>query len=87
MLASGAMGEAPNDKEAAAVCFELIGLEDDKYRLGHTKLFFRTGVVALLEELREGKIQEMMRCMQVVIYIVNPPLVVVYLSFSPSGAV
>lgn len=65
VLASSLMLEAPGDKEAAAVCFQTIGLEEDKYRLGHTKLFFRTGVVAFMEELREEKIQQMMRSIQV----------------------
>ena len=59
------MTSAPDPKAAAAICFETIELEEDKYRLGHTKLFFRTGVVAHLEELREEKIQQMMRCIQV----------------------
>lgn len=59
------MGAAPTDKEAASICFQTIELEEDKYRLGHTKLFFRTGVVALLEELRESKIQQMMCSIQV----------------------
>lgn len=56
---------APTDKEAAAACFQTIGLEEDKYRLGHSKLFFRTGVVAYMEELREEKIQQMMKSIQV----------------------
>ena len=59
------MTSAPTDKEAASICFEKIELEEDKYRLGHTKLFFRTGVVAFLEELREEKIQFMMKSVQV----------------------
>ena len=56
---------APTDKDAASICFQSIDLEEDKYRLGHTKLFFRTGVVAFLEELREEKIQQMMCSIQV----------------------
>ncbi len=59
------MCAAPSDKEAAAICFQTVGLEEDKYRLGHTKLFFRTGVVAFMEELREAKIQTMMSSLQV----------------------
>ena len=60
------MMEASSDKEAAYICFQTVGLEDDKYRLGHTKLFFRTGVVAEMEELREQKIQNMMKSVQVI---------------------
>ena len=66
VLASSAMMEASSDKEAAYICFQTVGLEDDKYRLGHTKLFFRTGVVAEMEELREEKIQKMMKSVQVI---------------------
>ena len=65
VLASSAMMAAPDAKAAASICFETINLEEDRYRLGHTKLFFRTGVVAYLEELREEKIQFMMRSVQV----------------------
>lgn len=61
------MMAASSDKEAAAICFQTVGLEEDKYRLGHTKLFFRTGVVAQLEEIREAKIQQMMKSVQVLI--------------------
>ena len=64
VLASSAMMAAPDAKAAAAICFDTINLEEDRYRLGHTKLFFRTGVVAYLEELREEKIQFMMRSVQ-----------------------
>ena len=59
------MMKASNDKDAAFVCFQSVGLEEDKYRLGNTKLFFRTGVVAYMEELREEKIQQMMKSVQV----------------------
>ena len=65
VLASSAMMKASNDKDAAFVCFQSVGLEEDKYRLGNTKLFFRTGVVAYMEELREEKIQQMMKSVQV----------------------
>ena len=65
VLASSAMMTASNDKDAAFVCFQSVGLEEDKYRLGNTKLFFRTGVVAYMEELREEKIQQMMKSVQV----------------------
>ena len=46
MLASSAMMEASNDKEAAHICFQIVDLEEDKYRLGHTKLFFRYDILS-----------------------------------------
>ena len=46
-----------NDKAAAAICFARVGLEEEQYRLGHTKVFFRSGVIGLLEEKRDQRIQ------------------------------
>ena len=53
VLASSAMTAAPDHKAAASICFETIELEEDKYRLGHTKLFFRTGKV-ILEKINQS---------------------------------
>ena len=36
----------------------------EKYRLGHTKIFFKAGVVGDIEELRDDKIAEIMTMMQ-----------------------
>ena len=37
ILASAAVANAKNDKAAAKSLFEIVGLEAEKYRLGHTK--------------------------------------------------
>ena len=37
ILAAAAVANAKNDKAAAKSLFEIVGLEVEKYRLGHTK--------------------------------------------------
>ena len=37
ILAAAAVANAKNDKAAAKSLFEIVGLEAEKYRLGHTK--------------------------------------------------
>ena len=37
ILAAAAVASAKNDKAAAKSLFEIVGLEAEKYRLGHTK--------------------------------------------------
>lgn len=43
-MAAKAMASAKNDKSAAKALFELVGLEAEKYRLGHTKVLSRKTV-------------------------------------------
>ena len=38
ILATKEMSKEKEDKQAAAVCFEKIQLEEEKFRLGHTKV-------------------------------------------------
>ena len=38
ILAAKAMADAKSDKSAAKALFEMVGLESEKYRLGHTKV-------------------------------------------------
>ncbi|XP_050734448.1 myosin heavy chain, muscle-like isoform X2 [Eriocheir sinensis] len=56
ILASKPMTEAGDPKAAAKVCLEVIELDKEKYRLGHTKVFFRAGVLGSLEELRDDRV-------------------------------
>jgi myosin heavy chain 6/7 len=64
ILASKQMSEAKDDKRMASACFEHIGLEADKWRVGHTKVFFRAGVLGEMEELRDDKISKIMVWLQ-----------------------
>jgi len=55
----GALEFAANpgdDKKGVTACFTKIGLEAEKWRVGHTKVFFRAGVLGELEEIRDEKL-------------------------------
>lgn len=58
------MKEQKDDKKIATACFDHIGLDADKWRVGHTKVFFRAGVLGEMEELRDDKIAAIMVWMQ-----------------------
>lgn len=64
VLAPLKMKEQEDDKIAAKECMEYIAMEEDKFRLGHSKIFFRSGVVGYLEDLRDAKIQDIMTWLQ-----------------------
>ncbi|XP_021957436.1 myosin heavy chain, muscle [Folsomia candida] len=64
ILASKQMKEQKDDKKIATACFDHIGLDADKWRVGHTKVFFRAGVLGEMEELRDDKIAAIMVWMQ-----------------------
>jgi myosin heavy subunit len=56
IIAAKEMSEV-GDKEGAAICLQRAGLEEEQYRLGHTKVFFRAGVLGYLEDKRDERIQ------------------------------
>merc|ERR1719495_2498632 len=56
ILAAGLVAKAKNDKNAAKAVLDFIKLEPEKYRLGHTKVFFRAGILGYMEEVREDRI-------------------------------
>ena len=58
------MAKAKNDKAAAGVCLEVAKLEKEKFRLGHTKVFFRAGILGYVEEVREDKIGSVLSYLQ-----------------------
>ena len=49
------MAKAKNDKAAAQAVRDIVKLDKEKYRLGHTLVFFRAGIGGWMEELRENK--------------------------------
>ena len=51
-------------KEASAKVLEALQLDADKYKLGHTKVFFRAGVLGMLEELREDRLSAILSFLQ-----------------------
>ena len=64
ILAAHAVAKAKNDKSAAKGVLDAIKLEPEKYRLGHTKVFFRAGILGYMEEVREDKISEVLAWLQ-----------------------
>ena len=56
ILAAAAVAKAKNDKAAAKAVLNVVKLESEKYRLGHTKVFFRAGILGYMEEVREDRI-------------------------------
>jgi myosin heavy subunit len=59
-----AVAKAKNDKAAAGAIMEIIKLDKEKWRLGHTKVFFRAGVLGIMEETREDKIGSVLSWLQ-----------------------
>merc|ERR1712080_458309 len=53
-----------NHKEAARVILESVTDMDDKWRLGHTKVFFRAGSMGILEEVRDDCIKKIIQYLQ-----------------------
>ena len=52
-------------KKTAAIILESTeGFDAEKYRLGHTKVFFRAGALALLEEKRDDIVQQLIKKLQ-----------------------
>merc|ERR1719266_3128172 len=56
ILAAMAVARAKKDKDAAKAVFDAIKLDPEKFRLGHTKVFFRAGILGYMEEVREDRI-------------------------------
>ena len=64
IIAAKAVAKAKNDKAAAGCVMDVVKLDKEKYRLGHTKVFFRAGVGGWMEEQREDKIGSVLAWLQ-----------------------
>ncbi|XP_043589304.1 myosin heavy chain, muscle isoform X6 [Bombus pyrosoma] len=65
ILAPQAVTKLGSDpKKAAEAILEASGLDPDQYRLGHTKVFFRAGVLGQMEELRDERLSKIVSWMQ-----------------------
>jgi len=64
ILAAAAVAKAKKDKDAAKAVFKVIKLDEEKFRLGHTKVFFRAGILGYMEEVREDRIGEVLSWLQ-----------------------
>ena len=64
IIAAKAVAKAKSAKDGAKAVMEAISLDKEKYRLGHTKVFFRAGVAGWMEEQREGRIGSVLAWLQ-----------------------
>merc|ERR1712121_184207 len=64
ILAAKLVAKAKNDKVAANGLLEHIKLDKEKYRCGHTKVFFRAGILGFMEEVREDRIGSVLAWLQ-----------------------
>merc|ERR1712106_899186 len=64
ILGASLVAKAKNDKAAAGAVLDLIKLPVEKFRLGHTKVFFRAGILGVMEETREDRIGSVLSWLQ-----------------------
>ena len=64
ILAANECAKAKKDKDAAKAVLDKVSLETEKYRLGHTKVFFRAGILGYMEEVREDRIGQILSYLQ-----------------------
>merc|ERR1711868_121583 len=65
ILAAKMVAKAKNDKAAASAVLDgAVKLDKEKFRLGHTKVFFRAGIIGYMEEVREDKIGSVLAWLQ-----------------------
>merc|ERR1712079_89489 len=64
ILAAAGVAKAKNDKGAAGAVMTAIKLDKEKFRLGHTKVFFRAGILGFMEETRDDKIGSVLAMLQ-----------------------
>merc|ERR1712203_693987 len=64
ILGAAEIAGSSDNKVAVRALMDKIGFPTEKYQLGHTKVFFRAGALAFLEELRDGIVLKLVRWMQ-----------------------
>merc|ERR1719195_2367037 len=64
ILAAAAVAKAKKDKDAAGAVMAVIKLDPEKFLLGHTKVFFRAGILGFMEEVREDRIGAVLSWLQ-----------------------
>merc|ERR1712045_435775 len=64
ILGAEALAKASNDKEGVTALMTKINFEAEKYRCGHTMVFFRAGALASLEEARDNIVLKLVRWLQ-----------------------
>ena len=64
ILAQKEIYSSEDNKTAVYALMDKINFSKDRYRLGHTKVFFKAGALALLEELRDEIVIKLVRWIQ-----------------------
>merc|ERR1719210_326250 len=64
IIGASAVAKAKNDKAAAQAVMDIVKLDKEKFRLGHTLVFFRAGIGGWMEEQRENKIGSVLAWLQ-----------------------
>merc|ERR1719446_1992328 len=64
IIGAAAVAKAKKDKDAAQAVLDVVKLDKEKYRLGHTLVFFRAGIGGWMEEQRENKIGSVLAWLQ-----------------------
>uniref|UniRef100_A0A673I7J3 Myosin motor domain-containing protein n=1 Tax=Sinocyclocheilus rhinocerous TaxID=307959 RepID=A0A673I7J3_9TELE len=59
-------GQFIDNKKAAEKLLESIDVDHDQYRFGHTKVFFKAGLLGTLEEMRDEKLAALVTMTQAV---------------------
>jgi len=68
ILGAAEIANASDNKTGVYALMDKIEFSRDKYRLGHTKVFFRAGALAALEEARDNIVLKLVRWMQAECY-------------------
>merc|ERR1712180_313806 len=64
ILAAAEINSSSDNKVAVYALMDKIGFGRERYRLGHTLVFFRAGALAFLEEIRDDIVLKLLRCLQ-----------------------
>merc|ERR1719317_691906 len=64
VLGAAELQSSEDNKTAVYALCDKIGFGRERYRLGHTIVFFRAGALAMLEEMRDELVLNMLRKMQ-----------------------
>merc|ERR1712223_579330 len=64
ILGAAEIASSDDNKTAVFAMMDKIEFSRDKYRLGHTKVFFRAGALAALEEARDEIVLKLVRYLQ-----------------------
>merc|ERR1719249_559884 len=68
ILGAAEIATASDNKSGVYALMDKIEFSREKYRLGHTKVFFRAGALAALEEARDNIVLKLVRWMQAECY-------------------